>query len=114
MLKISFSQLPQDLKFLKSENYESLLIKRLVKKFALINISTQFNLFIDKKRIINTSKFKHKTSKNIFYHRVSEILGSEFLENSIEIYQENKGIIVRGLLGIPTLITQIQIINLFL
>ena len=24
------------------------------------------------------------------------------MENSIEIYQENKGIIVRGLLGIPT------------
>ncbi len=101
-VKNLFFSTPARLKFLKSENYESLLIKRLVKKFALINISTQFNLFIDKKRIINTSKFKHKTSKNIFYHRVSEILGSEFLENSIEIYQENKGIIVQGLLGIPT------------
>ena len=101
-VKNIFFSTPARLKFLKSENYESLLIKRLLKKFALINVNTQFNLFIDKKLVIKTTLFKEKNSNNDFFHRVAEILGKEFVENSVELNAECNGIYLNGLLGFPT------------
>ncbi len=101
-VKNIFFSTPARLKFLKSENYESLLIKRLLKKFALINVNTQFNLFVDKKVVIKTTLFKEKNSKNDFFHRVAEILGKEFVENSVELNAECNGIYLNGLLGFPT------------
>ena len=101
-VKNIFFSTPARLKFLKSENYESLLIKRLLKKFALINFNTQFNLFVDKKVVIKTTLFKEKNSENDFLHRVTEILGKEFVENSVELNAECNEIYLNGLLGLPT------------
>ncbi len=101
-IKNLFFSTPARLKFLKSENYESLIIKRLIRKFALVNFNTQFNLFIDKKKIINTSTIKSENLKSIFIHRVTEILGSEFIKNSVEINEKSEEVTLSGLIGLPT------------
>ncbi len=101
-VKDLFFSTPARLKFLKSENYESLLIKKLIQKFALINFNTEFNLFFNKKRIIRTSISNSKIPKDKFIDRVGQVLGNEFIENSVELNTYKDDLSLTGLLGIPT------------
>ncbi|MAI76213.1 MAG: hypothetical protein CMM90_03400 [Rickettsiales bacterium] len=97
-----FCSTPVRLKFLKSDNYESLLIKRLIQKFALIHVDKEFNLFIQKKKIINTKVYSELSSKKALEKRVEEVLGSEFAENTIELDEKKDNLSITGLLGLPT------------
>ncbi len=97
-----FFTTPARLKFLKSENYESLLIKRLIQKFAIINFDTEFNLYFDNKLVVKTSVSKDNEKKKRFIKRVNEILGRDFLENSILLDVTKNNLVLFGLLGIPT------------
>ncbi len=97
-----FCSTPARLKFLKSENYESLLIKRLIQKFALIHFDKEFNLFINNKKIINTKFYSELTHKKAFEKRVEEVLGSEFVENAIYLDETRGNLTINGLLGLPT------------
>ena len=101
-IKNLFFSTPARLKFLKSENYESSLIKRLIQKFAIINIDTNFNLFIDNKIIIQTSTSKDTKEQNRFIQRVTEILGKDFTENSFELNESKNNLSLCGLLCLPT------------
>ena len=58
-----FSSTPARLKFLKSDNYESLLIKDFVKKIAICNFEVEFNLIINEKKILKTSTNSQKDLK---------------------------------------------------
>ena len=51
-VKNLFYSTPARLKFLKSASYETLLIKRLIQKFAIIHIDKEFNLIVNNKNII--------------------------------------------------------------
>ncbi|MFL2661045.1 MAG: DNA mismatch repair endonuclease MutL [Alphaproteobacteria bacterium] len=97
-----FFSTPARLKFLKSENYESLLIKRLVQKFSLIFFDVQFNLRINNKQLISTVPSNDKNWKDRFFRRVDNLLGSEFLENSVELSEEKNNVKIFGLIGLPT------------
>ena len=97
-----FFSTPARLKFLKSENYESLLIKRLIQKFSLIFFDVKFNLRINNKQLISTNSLKEKNWKDRFFKRVNDILGREFLENSVELYVEKNKLSIFGLIGLPT------------
>ena len=55
-----------------------------------------------KKKIINTSTIKSENLKSIFIHRVTEILGSEFIKNSVEINEKSEEVTLSGLIGLPT------------
>ena len=48
------------IKFLKSENYESILIKRLIQNFAIIHFDKEFNLYLNNKITIKTSLSKDR------------------------------------------------------
>ncbi|MEE2694981.1 MAG: DNA mismatch repair endonuclease MutL [Pseudomonadota bacterium] len=97
-----FFSTPARLKFLKKENYESLLVKKIVRKFSLINFNTEFNLYIDRKKILETKVSRNEIRKERFRDRVKDILGTEFLDNSIELREKEKKIVLMGLLGFPT------------
>lgn len=99
-LRNLFFSTPARLKFLKSENYESFRIKKLIQRFALVNYNIQFNLYINNKKVIKTIPLMDKN--NQFLDRVREILGNEFVENSIELNCSEKKFTLFGLLGIPT------------
>ena len=101
-VKNLFFSTPGRLKFLKSDNYESTLIKRLVQSFALIHFDKEFNLFINNKIILNTSISKEREVKQRFFNRVNQVLGIDFIENSIDLEAKNGNLSLTGLLGYPT------------
>ena len=97
-----FFSTPARLKFLKSENYESILIKRLIQNFAIIHFDKEFNLYLNNKITIKTSLSKDREVKNRFFNRVNQILGTDFIENSIDLEANSEFISLSGLLGYPT------------
>ena len=101
-VKNLFFSTPARLKFLKTENYESLLIKRIIQKLAISNHTIQFNLSINDKNIIRTNNSRISDDHESLKNRVSEILGKEFLKNSISLNQNIGAFRFSGLLGIPT------------
>ena len=102
LVKKLFFSTPARLKFLKTENYESLLIKRIVQKLALCNYEVDFDLTINNKKAILTKSDKSNDKKKKLERRVSTLLGPEFIDNSIFINEISEHFKFKGYLGIPT------------
>ena len=102
LIKKLFFSTPARLKFLKTENYESLLIKRIVQKLALCNYEVDFDLTINNKKAILTKSDKSNDKKKKLERRVSSLLGPEFIDNSIFINEISEHFKFKGYLGIPT------------
>ena len=100
-IKNLFFSTPARLKFLKSDNYESLLIKRMTQKFALSFLDIEFDLFVNRKNILNLRN-DYLASEDKLRKRASEILGKEFAENSVKLDQIRDNFEFGGLLGLPT------------
>ncbi len=101
-VKNVFFSTPARLKFLRSENYESLLIRRLIQKFAIINFDVEFNLFIDNKNVIKTKVYEDLEEKGRFIARVTDVLGTDFTKNSFELSEVKNNLLLQGLLCLPT------------
>ncbi len=87
---------PTRLKFLKSNTSEKIAIIDLINRFALANPKITFKLLFDKKVLISTvSTLNYET-------RIKEILGQDFLENSISFEKVNNGVRIYGYAGSPT------------
>ena len=97
-----FFSTPARLNFLKSENYETLLIKKIVQRLAICNYKTEFNLFVNGKNVISTKKSDHPNDNENFMKRIRDLLGNDFLDNSIFFDQKIEDFNFKGLLGIPT------------
>ena len=97
-----FFSTPARLNFLKSENYETLLIKKIVQRLAICNYKTEFNLFVNGKNVISTKKSDHPNDNENFMKRIKDLLGNDFLDNSIFFDQKVEDFNFKGLLGIPT------------
>ena len=101
-VKKLFFSTPARLKFLKTDNYESLLIKRIVQKLALCNYDIDFDLTINNKKAILTKSDKNSDKKERLERRVATLLGSEFIDNSIFINETSENFKFKGYIGIPT------------
>ena len=101
-VKNLFFNIPARLKFLKSDNYEALLIKRIVQKFSLSFLDIEFNLFVDDKKIFRSPTINEKNWDEKLLIRSTKVLGEGCLDNSIKISEKNEKFQIRGLLGIPT------------
>ena len=101
-VKKLFFSTPARLKFLKTDNYESLLIKRIIQKLALCNYDIDFDLTINNKKAILTKSDKNVDEKENFKKRVATLLGSEFIDNSIFINETSENFKFKGYIGIPT------------
>ena len=101
-VKKLFFSTPARLKFLKTDNYESLLIKRIIQKLALCNYDIDFDLTINNKKAILTKSDKNGDKKEKFKRRVATLLGSEFIDNSIFINEISENFKFKGYIGIPT------------
>ena len=101
-VKNLFFNVPARLKFLKSENYEALLIKRLIQKLSLSFVDIEFNLVIDEKKIF-FSPITHKLEWfDKLELRTIPVLGNDFIKNSVKINKIEEKFSFKGLLGIPT------------
>ena len=107
-----FYATPARLKFLKSETTETAHILDLMHRFALAYPLCSFHLK-DAKRVlmsvsaVDASAHQDDFQKGSFCHepflkRLSEVLGSEFCENSLPVQAERQGFTVSGYVGLPT------------
>ena len=101
-VKKLFFSTPARLKFLKTDNYESLLIKRIVQKLALCNFHIDFDLTINNKNAILTKSDQSIDKKKMLERRVATLLGPQFIDNSIFINEISENFKFKGYLGIPT------------
>jgi len=101
-VKKLFFSTPARLKFLKTDNYESLLIKRIVQKLALCNFHIDFDLTINNKKAILTKSDQISDKKKMLERRVATLLGPQFIDNSIFINEISENFKFKGYLGIPT------------
>ena len=101
-VKDLFFSTPARLKFLKSENYESLLIKRTIKKLAICNYNIIFNLNVNHKDVLKTKKVEETNDLAQLKIRVAEVLGNEFIQNSIFFDEQKDCYRLFGFLGVPT------------
>lgn len=101
-IKDIFFSTPARLKFLKSEKYENILIKKLVQKIAICNFNVAFKLHINEKLILATTEKKHQDEMKNLKIRIVECLGSEFSENVKRFSNVSDAYKVYGYLGIPT------------
>ena len=101
-VKDLFFSTPARLKFLKSENYESLLIKRTIKKLAICNYNIVFNLNVNHKDVLKTKKVEETNDLAQLKIRVAEVLGNEFIQNSIFFDEQKDCYRLFGFLGVPT------------
>ena len=97
-----FFSTPARLKFLKSTNYESLVIKKMLEKLALSNTKVEFSYFNNDKLIFKTKSYDEKTSNTSLKKRIIDLFGKQFEENLIPLEQERGFLNFEGLIGLPT------------
>ena len=101
-VKDIFFSTPARLKFLKSEKYENLQIKKIIQKLALANTEVEFNLFCEEKNIINTKPIKNLTQEEFLKMRVTDLFGESFEKNLILFKQKRENFSYTGLISLPT------------
>ncbi len=94
-----FSYTPARLKFLKSQRSEVSAALDLIHKFALVNDGVSFKLISNSKQIYEVNSDDHSTSEV----KLSEILGEDFIKNSVQFSSANHFAKVYGYAGLPTL-----------
>ncbi|MGB2790582.1 MAG: DNA mismatch repair endonuclease MutL, partial [Dokdonella sp.] len=94
-----FYNLPARRKFLRAERTEFNHVDDLVRSIALAREDVEFRLSHNGKvvRLYKASRDQADTSQ-----RISEVLGAEFLGNSMRIGQEGAGMRLHGWVGLPT------------
>jgi len=98
-----FFATPARLKFLKSERAEAGAIGETVKSLALAHPAIRFVLTgPDRARLDLPASSAEGAGHAARRTRIGQVLGTEFLENSIEIDAEREGVRLTGLVGLPT------------
>ena len=73
-----------------------------MQRLAICNYKTEFNLFVNEKSVISTKKSDHPNDNENFMKRIRDLLGNDFLDNSVFFDQKVEDFNFKGLLGIPT------------
>jgi DNA mismatch repair protein MutL len=94
-----FYNLPARRKFLRAERTEFNHIEELVKSIALARTATEFRLSHNGKvvRLLKPAQGEHDHAR-----RVADVLGEEFLANSLRIEHAGAGLRLHGWVGLPT------------
>ncbi len=95
-----FFATPARLKFLRTDRTELTAIINCVKKIALAHPEITFTLIHDDKELLRVKK-QPKSSDSI-KNRISEILGTEFVENAAEISFARDNVAIYGYTSLPT------------
>lgn len=92
-----FATTPVRLKFLKSDRSEVMTCTNLIKKLALANYEVSFKFYSDNNLVLGYY------GADSCDERMKDVLGQEFVQNSIRINFENERIKMNGRVGYPTL-----------
>lgn len=97
-----FYNTPARLKFLRSDNTEALYCYKIFKRLALSNYAISFKLINNGKTVYNYPALNSANKIEQINNRVSQILGQEFLNNSIYIDHSHNLLNIYGLISKPT------------
>ena len=95
-----FFATPARLKFLRTDRTELTAITNCVKKIALAHPEITFMLVHDDKELLRVKK--QPKSPDSIKNRISEILGTEFVENAAEISFARDNVAIYGYTSLPT------------
>ena len=97
-----FSKVPARLKFLKTNGTEVRYCREIVKHLAMSHPNIAFSFSIDAKRNFYWTKSEEinfLSTKN----RLKQVMGEDFLNSSVSVEEERPGMILVGMVGMPTL-----------
>lgn len=96
-----FYATPARLKFLKTDRVEKSRITETIEKISLANPEINFTLISDGKKILD---FNNKTilNTNPLENRIEQLLGTDFLKNSIQVESQRNNSVISGYIGLPT------------
>ncbi|MCF6325688.1 MAG: DNA mismatch repair endonuclease MutL [Devosiaceae bacterium] len=98
-VKNLFAKVPARLKFLKGDRAENSAITDIIKRLAMANPSVHFILEGGDRQ---TSNWPGQTGPDAQKSRLGQIIGSEFINNSVILANERHKIVVTGMAGLPT------------
>ena len=102
IVKDIFFSTPARLNFLRSEKYENFLIKKIVQKLALSNVTINFELIIDDKIIFKTTCGKEENFEMLLRKRIIDFFGENFFSNLLLLNDKIQNLNLRGFIGLPT------------
>lgn len=94
-----FFATPARLKFLRTDRTELTAITNCVKKIALAHPEISFTLTHDDRELL---KVRRQSGPDSIKNRISEIIGTEFIENATEIYFTRDNVTIYGYTALPT------------
>ena len=97
-----FLKVPARLKFMKTNATEIRYCKEVVKHLAMSHPKITFSLTIDSKRIFNWEK-SEKADFEGTKNRLYQVMGEDFIKSSVSVHMERDGLILAGMVGMPTL-----------
>ena len=97
-----FLKVPARLKFMKTNATELRYCKEVVKHLAMSHPKISFSLTIDAKRIFNWEK-SEKADFEGTKNRLYQVMGEDFIKSSVSVHIERDGLILAGMVGMPTL-----------
>ena len=100
-----FKLVPARLKFLKGNQSENFHTQQVIRRLALSNFNIAFKLSIDERLVLNF--INEGNSAEALNKRILDILGKEFVENSIQFTNQKffgeHPVLINGFVGLPTL-----------
>ncbi|XWO14026.1 DNA mismatch repair protein MutL [Candidatus Hepatincola sp. Pdp] len=96
-----FSAIPARLKFLRTDSVEASYCFKVFKKLALSNYTCNFKLIHNNKTIFTYNAINGSPIKQL-QHRIAEVLGKDFIENSLYINEQNPMLKLYGFISVPT------------
>ena len=98
-VKDLFFSTPARLKFLKSDRAEANAITDIIKRIALAYPNIQFSLTGSDRQ---TLEYGLCSGENAWRDRISQVMGADFIENSVEISAERENVSLVGFASLPT------------
>ncbi len=98
-VKDLFFSTPARLKFLKSDRAEANAITDIIKRTALAYPEIQFSLTGSDRQ---SCEFGLCSGENAWRERISQVMGEEFIKNSVEIRAERENATLAGFASLPT------------
>ena len=94
-----FFSTPARLKFLKADRTELNACLEVIKRIALVHHNISFTCFSEGKQILKLSSYNEDEAT---FKRIQDVVGKDFINNSISFCEEIDGIQVGGYAGLPT------------
>ncbi len=97
-----FYCVPARLNFLRTDGVETTHCYKVFKQIALANPNVSFKLENNDKNVFNYPSIGNNDLEKL-KNRVSQIIGTNFVENAIEVNEENPMLRLYGFIGIPSI-----------